>query len=116
MRGRMMEAPLLVSSLIEHAGDVYPDQEIVTRTVEGPIHRYTWSDARARARRLGSSLVTQGIREGDRIGTLAWNTHRHLEVYYGVSGMVEYATHSTRGYIPLSWSTSLITRRIAFCL
>ncbi|GIS79155.1 MAG: hypothetical protein CM1200mP14_07210 [Gammaproteobacteria bacterium] len=54
MRGRMREAPLLVSSLIEHAGDVYPDQEIVTRTVEGPIHRYTWSDARARARRLGS--------------------------------------------------------------
>ena len=87
MRGRMMEAPLLVSSLIEHAGDVYPDQEIVTRTVEGPIHRYTWSDARARARRLGSALVTQGIREGDRIGTLAWNTHRHLEVYYGVPGI-----------------------------
>ncbi|HCK89644.1 MAG TPA: long-chain fatty acid--CoA ligase, partial [Gemmatimonadetes bacterium] len=87
MRGRMMQAPLLVSSLIEHAGDVYPDQEIVTRTVEGPIHRYTWSDARARARRLGSALVTQGIREGDRIGTLAWNTHRHLEVYYGVSGI-----------------------------
>ena len=87
MRGRMMEAPLLVSSLIEDAGDVYPNQEIVTRTVEGPIHRYTWSDARARARKLGSALVAQGIREGDRLGTLAWNTHRHLEVYYGVSGI-----------------------------
>ena len=87
MRGRMMEVPLLVSSLIEHAGDVYPDREIVTRTVEGPIHRYTWNDARARARKLGSALVAHGITEGDRLGTLAWNTYRHLEVYYGVSGM-----------------------------
>jgi fatty-acyl-CoA synthase len=83
----MMDMPLLVSSLIEHAGSVYPDQEIVSRTVEGPIHRYSWRDARDRSRKLGSALSVRGIAEGDRVGTLAWNTYRHLELYYGVSGI-----------------------------
>ena len=87
MRGRMMEMPLLISSLIEHAGTVYGDQEVVTQTVEGPIHRYTWADVRKRSKRLAGALTARGIVEGDRIATLAWNTHRHLELYYGVSGM-----------------------------
>jgi len=87
MRGRMMEMPLLVSSLIEHAGRVHADQEIISRTVEGPIHRSSWGEVRTRSRKLGRALGAYGIQEGDRLATLAWNTHRHLEVYYGVSGI-----------------------------
>lgn len=87
MRGLMMETPLLVSSLIEHADAVFARTEIVTRTVEGPIHRYGWRDAHRRARRLAQALGALGIGEGDAVGTIAWNTHRHLELYYGISGM-----------------------------
>lgn len=87
MRGRMMETPLLISSLIEHAGRVHDGQRIVTRTVEGPIHQSTWGEIRTRSKKLASRLVDGGIGTGDRIATLGWNTHRHLEVYYGVSGM-----------------------------
>lgn len=87
MRGRMMETPLLVSSLIEHAGRVHGDQEIVTRTVEGPLHRGSWAEVRSRAKKLARALQAHGIGPGDRLATLAWNTQRHLEVYYGVSGI-----------------------------
>ena len=87
MRGRMMEGPLLISSLIEHAGTVHAGQEIITRTVEGPIHRSSWGEIRDRSKQLASALSAFGINRSDRIGTIAWNTHRHLEVYYAVSGM-----------------------------
>jgi len=87
MRGRMMEMPLLISSLIEHAGTVYGDQQIISQTVEGPVHRSTWADVRSRSKQLAGALAARGIEEGDRIATMAWNTHRHLELYYGVSGM-----------------------------
>ncbi len=86
MLGRMMQSPLLISSLIEHAGRVHGDQEIVGRTVGEP-HRTTWRETRLRAKRLAGALAGRGIRQGDRIGTMAWNTHRHVEIYYGVSGM-----------------------------
>jgi len=87
MRGLMMDTPLLISSLIEHADTVFRDVEIVTRTVEGPIHRYTWRDVHRRAKQLAQALQRLGIRGGDAVATIAWNTHRHLELYYGVSGM-----------------------------
>jgi acyl-CoA synthetase (AMP-forming)/AMP-acid ligase II len=87
MRGAMMDTPLLISSLIEHAGTVHAGQEIVTRSVEGPIHRSTWGEVRERSRRLASALRRLGIEPPDRLATLGWNTHRHLEIYYGVSGM-----------------------------
>jgi len=87
MLGRMMETPLLISSLIEHAGMVHGSQEMVSRTVEGPIHRTTWRGVGDRARQLANAMTSIGIRAGDRAATLAWNTHRHVEVYYGVSGM-----------------------------
>jgi fatty-acyl-CoA synthase len=87
MHGQMMDMPLLVSSLIEHADRNHGDVEIVSRTVEGPIHRYTYSQAHARARRLAQALARLGVREGDRVGSLAWNGYRHFELYYGVSGM-----------------------------
>ena len=87
MRGLMMDTPLLVSSLIRHGAAIYGDQEIVSRTVEGPIHRYGYADAHRRAQRLANALAALGVGLGDRIGTIAWNTFRHYEIYFGVSGM-----------------------------
>ena len=87
MRGLMMERPLLISSLLEHAGEIFGSVEIVSRTVEGPIHRYTWTDARRRSRQLAQALAALALHDGDVVGTIAWNTHRHIELYYGVSGM-----------------------------
>jgi fatty-acyl-CoA synthase len=87
MLGQMMDMPLLISSLIVHADRHHGDTEIVTRTVEGPIHRYTYRDAHLRSRQLAGALEKLGVKHGDRIGTLAWNTHRHFEIYYAVSGM-----------------------------
>ena len=87
LRGLMMDVPLLVSSLIEHADKFHGDTEIVSRTVEGPIHRYTYRDAHRRARQLAQALARLGVEAGDRVGTLAWNGYRHFELYFGVSGM-----------------------------
>jgi len=87
MRGLIMDRPLLISSLIKHVDVVSGDREIVSRTVEGPIHRYTYHDAHARSRQLADALTALGVQLGDRIATLAWNTYRHFEIYYAVSGM-----------------------------
>src|SRR5919199_345032 len=87
MLGLMMERPLLISMLIEHAAQYHPDGEIVTRTVEGPIHRYTYMEARRRAKQVANALKRLGIRPGDRVATLAWNGYRHFELYFGISGL-----------------------------
>ena len=87
MRGLMMDHPLLISSLIDYAADMHGHIEVVSQTVEGPVHRYTWKDVRARSAQLAHALAGLGIGEGDRVGTIAWNGYRHLELYYGVSGM-----------------------------
>src|SRR5437763_9845322 len=87
MRGLMSERPLLVSSLIEHAARYHGDVEIVSRLVDGATHRYGYAEAARRSKQLANALLRLGIERGDRIGTLAWNTHRHLELYYGVSGI-----------------------------
>ena len=87
MLGLMMNMPLLISSLLRHAARHHGDAEIVSRTVEGPIHRYTYHDAHARSCRLANALARLGVKHGDRVGTLAWNGFRHLELYFGVSGM-----------------------------
>lgn len=87
MQGLMMDVPLLISGLIQHAARYHGDTEIVTRTIEGPIHRYTWADAYGRVQQLANALKDLGVQPGDRLATLAWNTHRHLELYYGISGM-----------------------------
>jgi acyl-CoA synthetase (AMP-forming)/AMP-acid ligase II len=83
----MMQMPLLVSSLIEHAAGVHGDSEVVSRVMDGSVHRSTWGDVRTRARRLAGALQARGITVADRLGTLGWNTHRHLEIYYAASGM-----------------------------
>jgi acyl-CoA synthetase (AMP-forming)/AMP-acid ligase II len=87
MQGLMMDVPLMISSLIRHADRYHGDAEIVSRTVEGPIHRYTYRDSHARARRLARALSRLGVAPGDRIATLAWNGYRHFELYYAISGM-----------------------------
>ncbi len=87
MKGQMQQRPLLISSLIEHAARNFGDTEIVSRTVEGPIHRYNYREANRRAKRLANGLKHLKVKMGDRIATLAWNGYRHFELYYGVSGM-----------------------------
>ena len=86
--GLMQENELMISSLIRYAAEYHGDMEVVTRTVEGPIHRYTYREAEKRTKRLANALINQfGIQQGDRVGTLAWTTYRHFEMFYGVSGM-----------------------------
>ncbi len=87
MLGNMMDNQLLISGVIEHAEKYHSDSEIVSRTVEGSIHRYTYSDAAKRSRKLANALENLGLKKGDTVGTLAWNTFRHFELYFGVSGI-----------------------------
>jgi len=87
VHGLMMDGPLLISSLIVHAARHHGDTEIVSRSVEGPIHRTTYAETEARAGRLAKALLELGVGASDRIATLAWNGHRHLELYFGVSGL-----------------------------
>jgi acyl-CoA synthetase (AMP-forming)/AMP-acid ligase II len=87
MHGLMSERPLLISSIIKHAAVYHNDTEIVSRGVDGEIHRYTYADAERRSGRVARALLKLGIRPGDRVGTLAWNTFRHFELYYGISGI-----------------------------
>ncbi|WP_428423831.1 3-(methylthio)propionyl-CoA ligase [Methylibium sp.] len=86
LMGQMMQMPLLISSLITHAARHHGDTEIVSKRVEGDLHRYTWADAELRARKLAQALAKLGCEAGDRVGTLAWNGYRHLEIYYATSG------------------------------
>jgi fatty-acyl-CoA synthase len=87
MQGLMMDMPLLVSSLLQHAERHYPEVEIVSRRVEGDIHRYTWRDCAHRAAQMAHALSQAGVKQGDRVATLAWNGYRHMETYYAVGGM-----------------------------
>ena len=87
MLALMMDRALNLSSILEYAATYHPSREIVTRTVEGPIHRYTYADALARAKQMAKALLALGVKRGDRVATLAWSTHRHFELYYAVSGI-----------------------------
>ena len=87
MRGNMINGQLLISGLIEYAETYHSNQEIVSRTVEGSIHKYTFLDAAKRSRQLANALDRLGLKHGDTVGTLAWNTFRHFELYFGVSGI-----------------------------
>jgi acyl-CoA synthetase (AMP-forming)/AMP-acid ligase II len=87
MLGLTQDRPLLISSLIDFAALYHGRTEIVSRSVEGPIHRYTYRDLSDRSKQLANALTKLGVKLGDRVGTLAWNTYRHFELYYGVSGM-----------------------------
>jgi 3-(methylthio)propionyl---CoA ligase len=84
--GLMMDRPLLLSSVIEHAAAQFGDAEVVSRETHGPLFRYTYAQCAARARKLANALTTLGLEEGSAVGSIAWNNHRHLEAYYAVSG------------------------------
>src|SRR5712691_10589055 len=86
LQGLIMDMPLMISSAIQHAAEFHGGTEIVARDVDGTIHRYTYAEAHRRTKRLANALGRLGVRPGDRIGTLGWNTHRHFELFYGVSG------------------------------
>ncbi|RQZ17495.1 long-chain fatty acid--CoA ligase [Burkholderia sp. Bp9017] len=86
MTGRMMSTPLLISSIIRRAARYNGGVEIVSRSSDGDIHRYTYRECEFRARKLAQALEALDVRQGDRIGTLAWNSYRHLELYYAVPG------------------------------
>jgi 3-(methylthio)propionyl---CoA ligase len=86
MLGLMQDQPLLISSLIHHAERHHGDAEVVSRRVEGDIHRYTWRDVAKRARQVANALDGMNLLFSDRVATLAWNGYRHLEIYFGASG------------------------------
>src|SRR5262245_3047373 len=86
MLGLMQDWSLLCHRVIDHAATYHPERRIVTRSVEGPIHTTTYSAIRTRARKVAQRLEKDGIRLGDRVATLAWNTWRHLEAWYGIVG------------------------------
>jgi 3-(methylthio)propionyl---CoA ligase len=87
MDALMQEAPLLLSGIIDYAAACHADTEIVSRSIEGPIHRYTYGAAATRVKQLARALVRLRIAKGDRIATLAWNTYRHFELHYAISGI-----------------------------
>ena len=86
LQGLMMRTPLLISSLITHADRHHGDVEIVSRRVEGDIHRTTYRELHRRSRQLANALDGLALRASDRVATLAWNGYRHMELYFAVSG------------------------------
>lgn len=87
MRGLMMDQPLLISSILEYAAEVHGAEQVVSAYPWDGISRHSWRTIAQRARKLARALSKLGVGEGDRVATLAWNGHRHLELYYAVSGM-----------------------------
>ncbi|MBU6164912.1 MAG: long-chain-fatty-acid--CoA ligase [Alphaproteobacteria bacterium] len=86
MHGTMQDWPLLVHKIIDHAAIYHANREVVSLACEGGVHRSTWAQVRGRARRVVAALQGLGIQPGDRVATLAWNTWRHVESWYGISG------------------------------
>ncbi len=86
MLGLMMDAPLLIPNILDHAARLYGRKTIVSRNEDSSLHRYTYAECAVRVRKLASALTRLGLRPGDRVATLAWNNHRHFELYYAVPG------------------------------
>ena len=87
LRGLNMDRQLLISSLIEYAGRNHSNTEVVATDSTGRVHRTNWTEVHRRAQQVSGALVSEGIKLGDRVGTIGWNDHRHLEVYYGITGI-----------------------------
>ena len=87
LRGLNMDRQLLISSLIEYAGRNHSNTEVVATDSMGRVHRTNWTEVHRRAQQVSGALVSEGIKLGDRVGTIGWNDHRHLEVYYGITGI-----------------------------
>ncbi|MFU8776377.1 MAG: AMP-binding protein, partial [Roseovarius sp.] len=87
MQGQMMHRPLRTIDILLHAAEAHAAEGIVSARVEGDLHRQSYPKTLARVAQLAQALTALDIAPGDRIGTLAWNGHRHFELYYGISGM-----------------------------
>ena len=87
MLGRMQDWPLTVDKILDHAAINHGTREIISRSVAGPIVRTTYADIRVRARKVSEALLARGVKLGDRIGTLAWNSGDHMETWYGTMGI-----------------------------
>jgi fatty-acyl-CoA synthase len=87
MQGLMQHGALTLDKIIDHAAQWHGGREVVSRSVEGPIVRTTYREIRDRAKRVSNALLSLGIKPGDRVGTLAWNTGRHMEAWYGIMGI-----------------------------
>src|SRR5499426_1943321 len=87
MHGLMQDWPLLCHRIIDHAAIFHGERKVISRSVEGPIHTITYVEVRARALKVAQRLERDGIKLGDRVATLAWNTWRHLEAWYGILGV-----------------------------
>ncbi|MBU1325811.1 MAG: long-chain-fatty-acid--CoA ligase [Alphaproteobacteria bacterium] len=87
MLGLMQDWPLTVDKILDHAKNWHPHREVVTRSVEGPVVRTTYAEIHGRAKKVSKALLDWGIKPGDRVATLAWNTARHIEAWYGIMGI-----------------------------
>src|SRR6267378_3384839 len=87
MLGLMQDWPLLLHRIIDHAATYHGGRRVISRAIEGPIHTTTYAEIRARAKKVAQRLARDGIKRGDRVATLAWNTWRHLESWYGITGI-----------------------------
>jgi len=107
MHGLMMDSPLLISTIVRHAARQYPDREIVSVTSDNPQHRYAIRDCIPRIHKLANALDKLGIKEGDRVATMAWNDYRHLEAYFGIGGA---------GYVCHTINPRLFPEQIVFII
>ncbi|KAL0026036.1 hypothetical protein WJX79_003492 [Trebouxia sp. C0005] len=87
MKGLMQDYPLVVTSILDYAAKYHAEQEVISRTVEGGTHRYTYADMHKRAQLCSLAFHKLGVREGSIVATLAWNTYRHMECWYGIMGL-----------------------------
>ena len=101
MLGLMQDWPLLCHRIIDHAATYHGERKVITRSVEGPIHTTNYAEIRARALKVAQRLEKDGIKLGDRVATLAWNTWRHLEVWYGILVSARSITRSIHACFPI---------------
>ena len=87
MNGLMMEEPLTLQSILRRAARYFPEREIVSRLEDGSVHRTNYGELEVRVRKLICVLRELGVRPGDRVGTFAWNSYRHLELYFAIPCM-----------------------------
>lgn len=116
MHALMMKMPLSISGLLEHAAAVHGDREVVSCPAEEPLHRSSYAEVARRARHLALVLRRLGVQEGDRVATLAWSTHRHMEVFYAASGMGAIC-HTINPRLPaeqIAWMLSHAEDRVIF--
>ena len=109
MFGLMQGHPLLISTIFEHATKNYSKQEIVSNTIEGGIHRYTYLEWGKRTKKLANAFKSFDLKESDRVGTLAWNGYRHLEIYYATSSSGLVSSHTTHECLLRRSTTSFRT-------